>query len=84
MLNLQHTACGAPRISWPVMPKHDDKPFFKDTEVDEAEVLHASVQDDVLQEACDLSWLALTVSYTLHVIKLNKLFLEILHRSRNC
>ena len=84
MLNLQQAACGVPRISWPVMPKHDDKPFFKDTEVDEAEVLHASVQDDVLQEACDLSWLALTVGYTSCVIELSNLFLEIFHRSRDC
>ncbi|KAE9554833.1 hypothetical protein FO519_001948 [Halicephalobus sp. NKZ332] len=42
------------------MPKQDSKPFIKDTDVSEAEVLHASVEDNVLQEACDLSWLALT------------------------
>lgn len=62
MLNIKQERSDTPRINWPIM-SGGNRGFLKDTEVNEAEVLHASVEPEILQEACDLSWLALTVSF---------------------
>lgn len=65
MLNINSANFANPQISWPVMNRVQNRPFLKDTEVNEAEVLQATVEPAVLQEACDLGWLALTVSFSL-------------------
>uniref|UniRef100_A0A914Y548 Dynein light chain n=1 Tax=Panagrolaimus superbus TaxID=310955 RepID=A0A914Y548_9BILA len=42
------------------MSKFMKKAFIADADVNEAEVIHATVDIELLQEACDVSWLALT------------------------
>lgn len=52
-------------IFTPGMSKFMKKSFIADADVNEAEVIHATVDIDLLQEACDISWLALTVSFSI-------------------